>query len=503
MNHDEVCPPALFSTPESDSVAATRVDTTTTISTIVRGSGGRSTTPRNDGHQKPGTALDGLVRETFGGRPFCFVEYLDDRLGEDFDVKGFAEKHQLTADYGLVEGIVALLRQEQASSPRSSPTTIIPGPQWKDAVDVYLEVRRGSRTDEETDGGRTREKTTCRKRKVRDRSNGQSSGAGGAASASRLSSRRNRETRADDDARAEEPTDSIRHRHATISLRDMNFSETTADMAVYEMEVPRERTNTRKQRSGSKIISRPQQQGSLEKLVAKEYDGNFSRFLEEVEGEMRLATFSFSGFVRRKGVPKARETLRNITCYLSGEPTKQFLAEVWKTRICDYLNSKGLKDPDGCDHVNEAGNHCSKSNDLEEPHNSIAPKDVTTDDVTASRKRGKLRGREGALDRLVMDEFEGDFFGFLALVEREMVTPGFTATGFTRKLRVPGGRETLRHIVSHLKGDLLTSDQYLAQMWKDRIRVYRQSKLENVLQSSESVNDSEEWRLSEFSKVPV
>ena len=75
-----------------------------------------------------------------------------------------------------------------------------------------------------------------------------------------------------------------------------------------------------------------------------------------------------------------------------------------------------------------------------------------------------------------------------------MDLPKFNPTSFVRRFRVPGGRETLRHIVSHLKGELKSSDRLLAQLWKDRIRVYKDSKngVENNTEESTSTEESEE-----------
>ena len=110
-------------------------------------------------------------------------------------------------------------------------------------------------------------------------------------------------------------------------------------------------------------------------------------------------------------------------------------------------------------------------------------------DITHSQKRAKMRGREGALDKLVRTRFEGNFFLFLEFVEREMQKKDFTPSAFVRQHCVPGGRETLRHIVSHLKQEYTSSDRLLAQMWKDRIRVYRESKLGDL--SSQAISEKD------------
>ena len=235
--------------------------------------------------------------------------------------------------------------------------------------------------------------------------------------------------------------------------------------------------------------------GSLDSLVAKKYAGDFFGFFDAVLDEMRAPTFSFSGFTRRNGVPKARETLRNIAYYLKGEPTNQFLAETWKTRVHAYLNTQGR---------GERASNCTMSRPVVEAATSIVtPQQTRRDgsptllldgnDICRSQKRARIRGREGALDQLVMDKFDGNFFLFLEFVEQEMQRPGFTPTHFVRQHRVPRGRETLRHIVSHLKQEYTSSDRLLAQMWKDRIRVYRQSKsagTENKVTNDEPFEDS-------------
>ena len=73
---------------------------------------------------------------------------------------------------------------------------------------------------------------------------------------------------------------------------------------------------------------------------------DFGRFFDCVLEEMNTATFSYSVFTRRNGVPKARETLRNIAAFLIGKPTKQFLAETWKQRIREYLETKNKGTPE-------------------------------------------------------------------------------------------------------------------------------------------------------------
>ena len=191
---------------------------------------------------------------------------------------------------------------------------------------------------------------------------------------------------------------------------------------------------------------------------------------------MQAPTFSFSGFVRRNGVPRARETLRNIACYLQGQPTNQFLAEYWKQRVQAYLK-------DTCSRGGESQNDKNNSND-DSNTNATADAVMVTPpainnkgDICHSQKRARMRGREGALDKLVMNKFQGDFFAFLAIIEGKMHCPDFTPTNFCRQHGIPSGRETLRHIVSHLKHEYTSSDRLLAQMWKDRIRVYQESKV--------------------------
>eukprot|EP00977_Amphora_coffeiformis_P016023 scaffold4855_cov195-Amphora_coffeaeformis.AAC.8 len=451
------------------------------------------------------TSLEALVRQKFGGRGLALVEHLHDQIiqtqqqqrqapssNNNFDVQAFAEKHQLMAtdDYELVKGIAALLQ-------RKSPLKHDVPTMWKDMVDVFLgwssvatSISRRSSSSTSTSSRQTKKRKANVVESKQDRS----------PKASSVLRCEDEVVEAITTTTQEEEVQEVvddyssrdKEQFATVSLRDMNFSEEWADSCLYEMEDPkRRRRSTSRQAQQCAFDTRssktktPQQQGSLEKLVADEYGGNFFRLFEELEQEMRLPTFSFSGFIRRKGVPKARETLRRITYYLNGEPTEHFLAEVWKDRMDDYLISKSRGEQNETSPTNKDQVVCLKSSNDVLRDGVNAPKDVSTTQVTPTLKRGRLRGREGVLDRLVMDKFEGNFFRFLALVEQRMVAPGFTPTGFARTLRVPGGRETLRHIVSHLRGDLLNSDHYLAQMWKDRIRVYLESKEGATVQSGE------------------
>lgn len=259
--------------------------------------------------------------------------------------------------------------------------------------------------------------------------------------------------------------------------------EYTADDAPRIEEQPNTTTNgkgksknkSRSTKAANNNKASNNNQGSLDALVAQKYQGNFRLFFDSLLQEMQAPTFSFSGFVRRSGVPRARETLRNIACYLQGQPTNQFLAECWKQRVQAYLKdicSRGGKDKNSSNDDSNA--------DLTADAGMVTPPGNNNNnnkgDICHSHKRARMRGREGALDKLVMTKFQGNFFAFLARIEDEMHSPDFMPTHFCRQHGIPSGRETLRHIVSHLKHEYTSSDRLLAQMWKDRIRVYQESK---------------------------
>jgi hypothetical protein len=230
----------------------------------------------------------------------------------------------------------------------------------------------------------------------------------------------------------------------------------------------------------------------LESLVRVQFHNDYHQFFTSLLEQVAKPTFSYSVFCQDHAVPRTRETLRNIVYALLGKPTKHFLAERWKQRIQTFwlqqtrtrtmTTTMTIHDTDTTPHPN-INNMASTV-----PLKVIPPPEG---DISHVQMNGRRRGRVGVLDQLVMTKFEGNFFTFLAHVEQQMQKPNFTMLGFVRQHNVPRARAVLSHIVSHLRttkpsssttttcggrSSTNKSNVVLAQMWKDRIKVYQEKK---------------------------
>ena len=354
------------------------------------------------------------IRQRFDGDRFSFLEYFHNKLAlESYSALVFAAEHEIEEATTLLENLWSVIQYNAAHAAVKLPS------KWQDVCDTYLSVCSHGRASVK--------RKRCSPVSLTD--------DGDAPNRSDSSKVLNH-----DEANAKAPNDE------TISVPDRVSSTTATDDTTD--------TFPKKQKSGKRA------DGSLESLVKSKFDGDYSRFFSSLMGELQKPTFSYAQFCLNHNVPRAKETLRNIVGFLNGTPTKQFLAERWKSRINSFLSTTRAKVSTGAAILPV------------KPHG----------DITQEQKSGRRRGRMGELDRLVLDKFDGDFFEFLAFVEREMNDPKFTFVGFIRRHNVTGARATLTHIVAFLKGDNTPSNEILAQMWKDRIRIYKSRKYTRPIQ---------------------
>lgn len=209
--------------------------------------------------------------------------------------------------------------------------------------------------------------------------------------------------------------------------------------------------------------------GALESMIELEFYGDIFAFLENLEEEMRMPDFSYTGYLNRYNASRAGCTLQPIVAALRGDKDVRPPGKYWSAVLREYSLHKSSSPLANTKRQIQQANRTMMLADNKPPvgfHNQ--------GDDYGRRFQNDIQGRTpGALDVMIQNHFDWKYFSFLETLEAEMEKPDFASATFLKNYGASEGLWNLQTIIAELKGK---GDDRLSKRWFGIIRAYRARK---------------------------